>query len=352
VRECDERAEPPLDIYQKVADQGWLKIGLSPEWGGWGGAVEMAILMEQLEYAFIQLGSLVSRGGFYPAGLLAHFGTREQQEEWIPRILRGEVRSAIGISEPNAGSDAAAIATRAEPDGAGGWRLNGEKMFLSGLHYSQFVFTPARTDPEAPKHKGVSVFMMDTDAPGIEATRLKTMGAWQNSTYHVKLVDVPVRGDRVLGPLHGGWKVMGGHLERERVILAARAVGATQAVLDGALEYAKQREQFGQPIGKFQVIQHKLASIQIELHVARAATYDLARRVEAGHNCKVEAAIVKTFTTEVYKRASDEGLQVCGGYGYLRDSDMQRHFRDARLLTIGGGTSEIQRNVVARALGL
>jgi alkylation response protein AidB-like acyl-CoA dehydrogenase len=350
VAECDEKGEPPLDLYPKLAEKGWLAIGLPAEWGGFGGAVEIAILMEELDRSFIQLGSLVSRGAIYPCGLLLHYGTGEQRQRWIPKIVAGEVRSCVGISEPQAGSDAASLATRAEPDGNGGWVVNGEKLYLSGLHYSTFVLLAARTDPDAPKHSGVTVFMVDCDSPGIEATRLKTLGAWQNSTYHAWLRDVRVPGDRVLGQLHNGWKVLGGHLERERMILCARAVGAARAVLDQAVAYAREREQFGKPLAEFQVIQHKLADIAIELHVARAATYELARKIQAGRDCRVEANLVKVFASEMLVRAADAGLQVMGGQGYLRSSDMQRQYRDARLLTIGGGTSEVLRNVVARAL--
>lgn len=350
VEECDERGEPPLHLYPKLAEKGWLAVGLPDQWGGFGGAVEIAILMEELDRSFIQLGSMVSRGAIYPSGLLVHHGSDEQRRHWLPKILAGEARSCVGISEPQAGSDAAALATRAEPDGGGGWVLNGEKLYLSGLHYSQFVLLAARSDPQAPKHRGVTVFMVDCDSPGIEAARLRTLGAWQNSTYHVHLRDVRVPADRVLGELHNGWRVLGGHLERERMILCARAVGAGRAILQQATDYARRREQFGQPIADFQVIQHKLADIAIELHVARAATYELARKIDAGRDCRVEANLVKVFASEMVVRAADAGLQVMGGVGYLRSSDMQRQYRDARLLTIGGGTSEVLRNVVARAL--
>jgi len=351
VTQCDENGEPPLDIFTKIAEKGWLGVGLSPEHGGFGHATEVVILLEQLEYSFIQLGSLVSRGAMYPAGIIADFGTPEQKKEWLPRALRGEARAVIGISEPATGSDMSSLSTRAELDGDE-WRINGEKLYMSGLDYSQIIFLAAITDPDAAKRKGVSVFMIDADTPGIEATRLKTLGAWQNRTYHAHLRDVRVPKDRLMGKLNEGWTVLNGHMERERAGLAGRAVGAAQAVLDEAVAYAKTRNQFGQPIGKFQAISHKLASMQIDIHVARVATYDLARRIDAGHDCKTEAAVVKTFASEMYKRAADEGLQVCGGSGYLRDSAMQRHYRDARLLTIGGGTSEIQRNIISRALGL
>jgi alkylation response protein AidB-like acyl-CoA dehydrogenase len=352
VEECDEEGRPPLELLPKLAAEGWLAIGVPPEHGGWGGTTEVVILLEHLEEAFIQSGSLVSRGAMYLANVLAHFGTPEQQARFLPQVLRGEGRTVIAISEPSTGSDMSSLSMRAEPDGNGGWRLNGEKMYMTGLDYSQFILVAAITDPNAGRRQGVSVFVIDADSPGIEATRLKTLGVWQNRTYHGVFRDVPVPADRLMGELHQGWKVLGGHLGRERAGIAARSVGAAQAVLNEAVRYSREREQFGKPIGKFQAVSHKLAQIAVDLHVARVATYDLARRDDAGEDITAISAIVKAFTTEMYKRAADEGLQVLGGTGYLRSSAMQRHYRDARLLTIGGGTTEVMYNVIARALGV
>jgi acyl-CoA dehydrogenase len=352
VEECDEEGRPPLELLSKLAAEGWLAIGVPPEHGGWGGTTEVVILLEHLEQAFIQLGSLVSRGAMYLANVLAHFGSPEQQGRFLPHVLRGEGRTVIAISEPSTGSDMSSLSMRADPNPNGGWRLNGEKMYLTGLDYSQFILVAAITDPNAGRRQGVSVFLIDADSPGIEATRLKTMGVWQNRTYFGVFRDVPVPADRLLGELNQGWKVLGGHLGRERAGIAARAVGAAQSVLDEAVTYAQVREQFGKPIGKFQAVSHKLAEMAVDLHVARVATYDLARRDDAGEDIRTISAVVKAFTTEMYKRAADAGLQVLGGTGYLRSSPMQRHYRDARLLTLGGGTTEIMYNLVSRSLGL
>jgi alkylation response protein AidB-like acyl-CoA dehydrogenase len=350
VEECDEEGRPPLELLPKLAERGWLRIGLPEEHGGWGGATELVIMLEHLEYAFIQLGSLMSRGAMYPANVLSHFGTPEQQARFLPQVLRGEGRTVIAISEPSTGSDMSSLSTRATADADGGWRLNGEKMYASGLDYSNFILVAAITDPDAPSRKGVSVFLIDVDSPGISATRLKTMGAWQNRTYHCTFTDVYVPADRLLGKLNNGWRVLGGHLGIERAGIAARAVGAAQSVLDEAVRYSKERHQFGQPISSFQAISHKIAEMATGIHVGRVATYDLARRVDRGENIAAVSAMVKTFTTETYVRVADHGLQILGGAGYLRSSAMQRHYRDARLLTIGGGTSEIMRNVISRSV--
>ena len=348
--ECDEEGRPPLELLPRLADRGWLSIGLPAEYGGWGGSVEIVIMLENLEYACIQLGSLVSRGAMYLANVLSHFGTPDQKSELLPQVLRGEGRTVIAISEPSTGSDMSSLSMRAVADPSGGWRLTGEKMYASGLDYSNFVLVAAITDPAAPSRKGVSVFLIDAATPGIERTRLKTMGAWQNRTYHCTFTDVCVPADRLLGTLNDGWRVLSGHLGIERAGVAARAVGAAQSVLDEAVLYSKQRYQFNQPIASFQAISHKLADMALGIHVGRVATYDLARRIDRGENIAAASAMVKTFTTETYVRVADQGLQILGGAGYLRSSAMQRHYRDARLLTIGGGTSEIMRNVISRAV--
>jgi len=353
VAECDENGEPPLEVFRALAERGWLGIGTSEEYGGMGGgAVEFCILLEQLEYSFIQLGSLVSRGAFYLANVLKHYGTEEQRKELLPLVIRGDLKAVVGISEPNAGSDMSGITSTATRDNRGGdWLINGEKMYLTGFDYADVIVLAAVTDSTA-KRAGISVFLVDTKSPGITVSRLQTMGAWQNRTFHGAFNDVAVTSSRLIGEENGGWKVLGGHNERERAGIAARSVGAAQAVLDAALEHAKSRVQFGKPIGEFQVNAHKLADMHIEILVTRAAVYELARRIDRGENCVADAAAIKVFATEMYNRVANEGLQIFGGSGYMRESDMQRHFRDARLLLIGGGTSEIQRNIVARSLGL
>jgi alkylation response protein AidB-like acyl-CoA dehydrogenase len=306
--------------------------------------------MEELGRVNLALGHLAGRT-IYASQLLLRFGTPDQQAAHIPRLRAGEIVFSIGLSEPNAGSDAAALETRAVSDGSGGFVINGTKVFTSSMDYAELVIVAARTDPTAAKrHDGITTFLVDPKSAGISTTRLHTIGDWPIGTCQVYYADVRVPPDSILGELDGGWSVLTSHLARERLVMAARAVGGTRAVLDLAADYARQRVQFGRPLADFQVIQHKLANIRIELQVARSALYDVARQAAAGVECANEAAAVKVFTSEMYVRASSEALQVFGGYGYTMETAVQRHWRDSRLYTIGGGSSEILRNLLARDL--
>lgn len=220
VAECDEMGEPPQEIFQSLAEKGWLGLGTSEEYGGaGGGAVEVCILLEALEYSFIQLGSLVSRGALYLANLLSHYGSTRQKQELLPLVVRGKFRAVIGISEPGTGSDMSALATTATRDSENSpWKINGEKMYLTGFDYSDVIVLPAVTRPGA-ERAGISVFLVDTKADGIEVSRLRTMGAWQNRSFHGVFKDVAVDSERLVGQLHGGWLVLTSHNERERAAL-------------------------------------------------------------------------------------------------------------------------------------
>jgi alkylation response protein AidB-like acyl-CoA dehydrogenase len=193
---------------------------------------------------------------------------------------------------------------------------------------------------------------VDARSPGITVQRLDTLGHRAIATTAVFLDDVRVPPDRLLGPLHDGWRVVTGTLELERLCLSAARTGAAGAAFDLALAHAKTRQQFGRPVGAFQAVSHKLADMQVMLDVSRMLVYRFASRLGDGAAERRDAAVLKLYTGEAYKAIADHGMQILGGYGYTMDSDMQRHFRDSRLATIGGGTSEIQRNIIAQTLGL
>ena len=258
---------------------------------------------------------------------------------------------AFALTEPESGSDAASLKTTARRDGET-FVLRGQKMFTSAMDVSDVVLLAARTDPEAPKHGGISCFLVDCRSPGIEVQRLETLGHRAIATTAVFLEGVRVPVDRLLGPLNGGWSIITGTLELERLCLSAARTGAAAAAFEDALAYAKARHQFGRPIGKFQAVAHKLADMQVMLDVSRTMVYRFAWLMSQGKADRRDAAVLKLYTAEAYKAIADHGMQILGGYGYTMDSDMQRHFRDSRLATIGGGTSEIQRNIIAQALGL
>lgn len=352
VRHCDQNKIPPLDTYDKMADLGWLGVAIPEEYGGSGlGFVELGIIQEELSYGFLELAVLFYRATVHGAHSLLTYGSEEQRRKYLPLIVEGKFKSSMSLTEPNAGSDASAVQTRAVADGDH-FIINGAKVFNSQIDLADRTVLVTRTNTEVPNHKGISLFFVDPKTPGVTIERLETLCFRSVGTNRVTYEDVRVHRDDLLGDLNGGWKHLMTNLNKERFSLAAQVTGASQAALDCALNYAKERVQFGQPIGKFQAIQHKLADMQVAVHTSRLLTYDLARRLDAGLACRKEASIAKVYTTEAYSRVADEGMQILGGYSLTPDFPMERHFRDARLMRIGGGSNEVMRNSIAKDLGL
>jgi len=278
-------------------------------------------------------------------------GTREQKETLLPRLVRGELSFCFGLTEPHSGSDAAALTTRATA-ADGGYVMNGQKVFTSGMDISDYCLVVARTSTGAKKQQGITNFLVDTKLPGIEVRKIKTLGQRAIGTTQVFYNDVKVPASAVLGQVDHGWEAVDAYLWYERLCLSAARTGAASAAFDYALEYAKTRKQFGRPIGQFQAISHKLADMKMMLDISRTMVYRFAWLMSQGKATRHDAAVLKLYTGETYKAVSDMGLQILGGYGYCMEYPMQRFFRDSRLATIGAGTSEIQRNIIARGLGL
>ena len=305
-------------------------------------------LMEEVGYHSLPLGHLVGRT-IYAMQLLLEFGTDAQRERWIPRLRAGEIVFTVGMTEPDAGSDAAAVKTRAIADGAH-YVINGEKIFSSSMGYAGLAMVSTRTKAGSAGREGLTLFLVDPHSPGIECRRLETLGDWSVGTYQVSYTDVRAGSGDILGELDQAWAVLGSHLARERAFMAARAVGATRRLLDITAKYVCEREQFGHPLADFQVLQHKLADVAIELQMARAGLYALAEGVVQGTATPTDAAAVKVFASEMYVRAANHSMQMSGGFGYTRDFEAQRHLRDSRIYVVGGGSSEVMRNIIAREL--
>jgi acyl-CoA dehydrogenase len=348
VRELDERHEPALDLLRRLGELGYLSIGLPEAYGGHGDAFDVVCLMEELGYHSLPLGHLVGRS-IYAMQLLLQFGTDAQRERWMPPLRSGEIVFTVGMTEPEAGSDAAAVKTRAIADGAH-YVINGEKVFSSSMGYAGLAMVSTRTKAGSVGREGLTMFLVDPRSPGIECRRLETLGDWSVGTYQVSYTDVRVHSDDILGEREQAWTVLTGHLARERAFMAARAVGATRRLLDITAQYACEREQFGHPLADFQVLQHKLADIAIELRMARAGLYALAEGVVQGTATPLDAAAVKVFASEMYVRAANHSMQMTGGFGYTREFEAQRHLRDSRIYVVGGGSSEVMRNIIAREL--
>jgi len=349
---CDNEATPPREAYQALAKHGWFGLIIPPEYGGTGGsAIDLAIMLEETGYHFEELAVWVFRTLTYGGHAVIKHGTSEQRATLLPKILRGEISFCFGLTEPNSGSDAAALTTRATATD-GGFIINGQKIFTSGMDISDYCLLVTRTSATGKKQQGITNFLVDTQLPGIEIRKIQTLGQRAIGTTQVFYSDVKVPASAVLGEVDQGWEAVDAYLWYERLCLSAARTGAAIAAFDYALEYAKNRKQFGQPIGKFQAISHKLADMKVMLDISRTLVYRFAWLMSEGNATREDAAVLKLYTGETYKAVSDMGLQILGGNGYCMEYPLQRFFRDSRLAVIGAGTSEIQRNIIARGLGL
>ncbi len=352
VRDCDRQHRPPREVYDKLGKLGWLGINIPEEYGGsGGGAVEVAILLEELGAAFLDLAFWVFRAFTWGGLAIGRDGREALKKEFLPQIARAEKTVCFSLTEPEAGSDAASISLAAVPDGDD-FVLNGQKVFTSGFKASDVDVVATRTASVGRKQQGITNFLVDTDSPGLTYTDIETLGHWPLGTAHVFFDDVRVPKERMLGTLHEGWADLGVYLRYERLCLSAARTGAAKAALADSLEYALQREQFGRPIAKFQAVSHRLAEMQMMTEIAEVLTYRYASRLDRGEATVRDAAILKLYACEAYKSVADMGLQVLGGYGYTMEYDLQRHYRESRLGVIGAGTSDIQRSIIAKTMGL
>jgi alkylation response protein AidB-like acyl-CoA dehydrogenase len=349
---CDEEARPPREAYEALGQHGWLGLIVPTEYGGGGGSpIELAILLEETGRHFEELAMWVFRTITYGGYAVMRHGTPEQRAAFLPRVARGDISVCFGLTEPQSGSDAAALTTRARAD-EGGYVIDGRKIFTSGMDISDYCLLVARTSASARKQQGITNFLVDTRSPGIEIRKVRTLGQRAIGTTEVAYVGVRVPATAVLGQVDRGWEAVDAYLLYERLCLSAARTGAASAAFEYALEYAKTRVQFGRPIGQFQAISHKLADMKMMLDISRMLVYRFAWLVSEGTATRHDAAVLKLYTGEAYKAVADLGLQILGGYGYCMEYPLQRFFRDSRLAVIGGGTSEIQRNIIARGLGL
>jgi acyl-CoA dehydrogenase len=352
VRACDRDHRPPTEAYQAMAKQGWLGLNIAETHGGSGaGATEVAILLEEVGKSFLDLAFWLFRALTWGGYAIGRDGTPEQRERFLPRIAAGDWSICFALTEPGSGSDAASITTTAVRDGDD-YVINGQKVFTSGFRVSDYVLVVTRTSRGDDRHHGITNLLVDTTSPGLEARPLETLGHWPLGTTLLQFDDVRVPAANVLGTPDEGWRGLTAYLNYERLSLAAARTGAAQSALRDALDYAKTREQFGRPIGKFQAVSHKLADMAVMVEVSKLLLLQYTWKFEQGISTARDAAVVKLYTCEAYKQIADLGLQVLGGYGYTMEYDLQRHFRESRLGTIGAGTSEIQRNIIAKSMGL
>jgi alkylation response protein AidB-like acyl-CoA dehydrogenase len=351
-KEWDETDTTPEELFKGVADMGWLALPFpGADGGGDGGAIELTVLAEELGRASLDVAMCYTGG--VVIGLTIHrWGSQEQRDTLRERMFTGQLRYAVAMSEPDSGSDTAALRTRAVLDGDR-FIINGQKMWCTGAgvpgtHIAMYV----RTGDSEPKHKGISLLLVDPGLPGVQLRRTPTLARHVLGTYEIYLTDVAVPAAEIVGSLNDGWQVMMSNLELERALMSGAYVGVAQATLDEMLAYSKQRTQFGRPIGTFQALAHKMAALQTEIDAARMLAYRAAWLVSRRQPAAREAAMAKLKGSETYVAAARLGMQVLAGHGFSTESVMSFRWRESIVATISGGTSEIQLNAIARAMGL
>ena len=350
--ELDETGEYPHDIFAAFKEVGLLGLTLPPEYGGSGaGVLALALAVEEVSKHCNASGLMLLLSSL-PTHPILIGGTEEQKRAWITPVATGEMKSAFCLTEPNHGSDAAALETRAARD-RDGYVISGEKVFISGGSVADFVTVFARTG--GPGGKGISGFIVTTDSPGFSVARLdRKMGVRGVPTAALAFENVRVPRDRLIGLEEGrGFHHAMLTLNTLRPVVGARGVGVAEGALAYALEYARQREAFGRPIAELQAIQFMLADMAIQIEAARLLVYQGAWRVDQGLYQREHAhflSIAKVFATEMAQKVISDAIQILGAQGYMMDHPLERHYRDARQLMIVEGTSQIQRLVIARAL--
>ena len=351
--EIDEKDEFPHELLQKLCDLGFMGINVPEEYGGQGGnIIDMMIFTEEISRKLPVLAWAAGNITLYGNNIIGVNGNEEQKQKYLPRLVKGELKFAYALTEPNAGSDAASIQTKAVfRDGH--YVLNGSKMFITGAGVSDIIVTNARTAES--RLGGITDFLVDAKAEGFSTRPIKDLGYRGSNTCEVYYDDVKVPPENILGGpdhLNKGWMQMMRLLNSERLVLATCALGIGKGAFEYALNYAKEREQFGQPIGRFQVIQHMLVEMATELEAARQLAYYAAWRDVQGMEAVKETSMSKYFCAEVAKKVCLQGVQILGGYGYAMEYDAQRYLRDVLVLPIGGGTTQIQKNIIGAQLGL
>src|SRR5215203_2114995 len=349
-RAWDEAEELPRSLVGTLAEAGFLAAGLPEELGGGGlDSVSYCLLCEELGRADSSVRGIVSVSNGLFGKTVAKWGTEEQKQTLLPRLAGGEALGCYALTEPGCGSDAAALATRAERSGGGGWELTGSKVFITLGSWASTAIVFARTGGEGPK--GISAFLVPTDADGFAARPMKgKLGLRAQDTAELSLDGVRVAPDALLGAEGQGFKVAMSALDNGRISLAAGCVGIAQGCLDASVGYAGDREAFGRPVGGFQLVQQLLAQMHVETDAARLLTWRAAALADAMKPYTTEAAVAKWYASEAAVRAANAAVQVLGGYGYVDDYPVAKYLRDARVTTLYEGTSQIQTLIVGRAL--
>jgi alkylation response protein AidB-like acyl-CoA dehydrogenase len=351
IRKCDMERTYYYEAYEKVAAQGWLGLMIPEDQGGIGGdAMDWVIFFEAMGKYSNDFSAATLGVSMYTAQALLHFGRADQVAQYIDAYLNAQVRFCIAISEPQAGSDAAAIRTRATKD-VEDYLVTGLKQWCSGSSAKGAIIAMlVRTDPESTRRNGLTVLLVPNDLPNLELRKLDTLARRGTGTNQIFLDEVRVPSANRLGLEGQGWEIITSHLELERLSIAASMMGCAQQAVTDALQYAHTREQFGQTIFNFQVLKHMLADMQTKVDAARLLVYRAAGMHQAGQPCSREVSMAKLFASETLQEVTRNGVQIMGGHGMLPEADMERYFREGMQATVGGGSSQIMRTIIAQSM--
>lgn len=345
----DRTAAFPKAELREAGELGLMAVMVAPEWGGAGADhLAYALTIEEIAAADGAASTILAVNNLV-AGVIDKFGSQEQKRRFLPKLASGETIGAFCLTEPQAGSDAAAVKTRAVRRG-NRWVINGTKQFITSGKSGGVAVVFAVTDPAAGR-KGMSAFVVPTDTPGYTVAKVeRKLGQHASDTCALIFEDMEVAPDQMLGQEGEGYKIALANLEGGRIGIAAQAIGLARAAYDAALAYAKERETFGKKIGQHQAIAFKLADMATKIEAARLMAHEAARRRDGGEPSLIAASMAKLFASEMVEEVASAAIQIHGGYGYLGDFPVERIWRDARVCQIYEGTSEVQRLVISRAL--
>jgi len=349
-REHDANREFPEEVFRKMAGLGWLGLLVDEQDGGSAAdPIMFAIFCEAIGKFSLDTAACIMTSMFTATNISRH-GTPEQKRKYLRPFLAGEAKFSISITEPDAGSDAAAARSTARLDG-NEWVLNGNKVFCSGAHLpNATIAVLARTSAE--RHEGFSLFLVPNTTKGLEIKKMNTMVRRSLGTTEFFMDNLRIPQDALLGEVGKGWHYIGEHLEYERLSIAASQVGNARTALDDTLRYTKERKQFGRPLSSFQVLKHRMAENETELEAARLLVYSAACKMARGERAVKEVSMAKLFCSQVLFKIAFNGMQALGGYAQLPEYDMERYFREAKHGMVGGGTNEIQRSIIAKEMGI
>jgi alkylation response protein AidB-like acyl-CoA dehydrogenase len=351
-KKIDREEYFPWELYKKMGKMGLMGMTVPKKYGGAGiDRVSYMIALEEISRVCGSTGITVEAHNSLGVGHIYEKGTEEQRKKYLPKLTSGKAIAAWALTEPNAGSDAASLQTKAVLDGDE-WVLDGTKQFITSGDIAEVVTVMAKTDKEKGA-KGISAFLVEKGTPGFKAGQLEDkLGLRGSKTAELILEDCRIPKSHLIGEKDMGFIGAMNILDRGRTAIGAMSVGIARAALEDSIEYAKERQQFGKPIGKNQAIQWMIADMATEIDAARLLVYRAAYLEDKNVPFSIEASMAKLFGSEIAMRATVKAMQIHGGYGYMRDRPLERYFRDVKLCQIGEGTSEVQRMVIAKRLGL